>query len=137
MRITGVEVLAIPDGGDSMMLVLVDTDAGVSGLGEVGIRTRQEAVRGALAHLADVLVGQGVPVYRLLGGKVREWVPCYAHVPGEDGPLDVFVAACQDLVAQGWRHLRFSVPTPHSPLMEPRQSVRAALQRFQILRAAR
>jgi L-alanine-DL-glutamate epimerase-like enolase superfamily enzyme len=58
MRITGVEVLTIPDRGDSMMLVLVDTDAGVSGLGEVGIRTRQEAVRGAVAHLADVLVGQ-------------------------------------------------------------------------------
>jgi L-alanine-DL-glutamate epimerase-like enolase superfamily enzyme len=179
MRITGVEVLTIPDRGDSMMLVLVDTDAGVSGLGEVGIRTRQEAVRGAVAHLTDVLVGQdatriehlwqlmsrsgffpadrllsaavaavdvalwdiqgkalGVPVYRLLGGKVREWVPCYAHIPSEDGPLDVFVAACQDLVAQGWRHLRFSAPTPHSPVVEPRQSVRVALERFQALRDA-
>jgi L-alanine-DL-glutamate epimerase-like enolase superfamily enzyme len=179
MRITGVEVLTIPDRGDSMMLVLLDTDAGLSGLGEVGIRTRQEAVRGALAHLADVLVDQdatrieqlwqvmsrsgffpadrflsaavaavdvalwdiqgkalNVPVYRLLGGKVREWVPCYAHIPGEDGPLDVFVAASEDLVAQGWRHLRFSVPTPHSPVVEPRQSVRVALERFHAVRDA-
>jgi L-alanine-DL-glutamate epimerase-like enolase superfamily enzyme len=179
MKITDVEVLTIPDRGDSMMLVAVDTDAGVSGLGEVGIRTRQEAVRGALVHLREFLVGQdatriehlwqlmtrsgffpadrilssavaavdvalwdiqgkalGVPVYRLLGGKVRDWVPCYAHIPGEDGPLDNFVAACRDLVAQGWRHLRFAVPTPDSPVVEPRRSVEAAVQRFQTARDA-
>jgi L-alanine-DL-glutamate epimerase-like enolase superfamily enzyme len=58
MKITGVEVLTIPDRGDSMMLVAVDTDAGIHGLGEVGIRTRQEAARGALRHLGDLLVGQ-------------------------------------------------------------------------------
>src|SRR4029450_12899165 len=56
--------------------------------------------------------------------------------PGEDGPLDVFLAACKDLVDQGWRHLRFSVPTPHSPVMEPRQSVRVALERFHAARDA-
>jgi galactonate dehydratase len=179
MRITGVEVLTIPDRGDSMMLVAVDTDAGIHGLGEVGIRTRQEAARGALAHLREVLVGQdatriehlwqvmsrsgffpadrflssavaavdvalwdlqgkalGVPVYRLLGGKVRDWVPCYAHVPGEDGPLDAFLDSCRELVAQGWRHLRFSVPTPTSPVVEPQQSVRVALDRFHAARGA-
>ncbi len=179
MKITGVEVLTIPDRGDSMMLVLVDTDAGVYGLGEVGIRTRQEAVRGALAHLREFLIGQdatriehlwqvmsrsgffpadrflasavaavdvalwdiqgkalGVPVYRLIGGKVRDWVPCYAHVPGEDGPLEDFVRACRTLVAEGWRHLRFAVPTPDSPVVEPRRSVRAAVQRFQAARNA-
>jgi galactonate dehydratase len=179
MKITDVDVLTIPDRGDSMMLVVVDTDAGIHGLGEVGIRTRQEAVQGALAHLRELLLGQdatriehlwqvmsrsgffpadrflssavaavdvalwdiqgkalGVPVYRLLGGKVRDWVPCYAHVPGEDGPLDAFVAACRDLVAQGWRHLRFAVPTPDSPVVEPRQSVRAAVQRFHAAREA-
>ena len=127
---SSVYAMGVPDRGDTMTLVLVDTDAGLSGLGEVGIHTHQEAVRGALAHLADVLDGQdatrieqlwqvmsrsrffpadrflnaavaavdvalwdikgkalGVPVYRLLGGKVREWVPCYAHVPGEDGSV--------------------------------------------------
>jgi L-alanine-DL-glutamate epimerase-like enolase superfamily enzyme len=179
MKITGVEVITIPDRGDSMMLVAVDTDAGIYGLGEVGIRTRQEAVRGALTHLREVLVGQdatriehlwqvmsrsgfypadrilssaiaavdvalwdvqgkalGVPVYRLLGGKVRDWVPCYAHVPDEDGPVDAFVASCRDLAAQGWRHLRFAVPTPTSPVVEPRQSVRAAVERFRAARAA-
>ncbi len=179
MKISGVEVLTIPDRGDSMMLVAVDTTDGIYGLGEVGLRTRQEAVRGALRHLSAFLVGQdatriehlwqvmsrsgfypvdrvlgsaiaavdvalwdlqgkalGVPVYRLLGGKARDWVPCYAHVPGEDGPVADFVAACRELVAQGWRHLRFAVPTPESPLVVPRRSVLAAIELFYAARAA-
>ncbi len=44
MRISGVEILTVPDRGDSMMLVAVDTTEGISGLGEVGTRTRQEAI---------------------------------------------------------------------------------------------
>src|SRR3954447_13113109 len=179
MKITDLEVLTVPDRGDSMMLVVVDTDDGVHGLGEVGVRTRQEAVRGALVHLREVLVGQdatriehlwqlmtrsgffpgdrilnaavgavdvalwdiqgkalGVPVRRLLGGKVRDWVPCYAHIPGEDGPLEEFVASCRELAAAGWRHLRFAVPTPAIPVVEPRQSVLATLERFHAARDA-
>jgi L-alanine-DL-glutamate epimerase-like enolase superfamily enzyme len=151
MKITDLEVLTVPDRGDSMMLVAVDTDEGIHGLGEVGVRTRQEAVKGALVHLREILIGQdatriehlwqvmtrsgffpgdrllnsavgavdvalwdlagkalGVPVHRLLGGKVRDWVPCYAHVPGEDGPVEAFADACRELAAQGWRYLRFS-----------------------------
>jgi len=179
MRITEVEVLTVPDRGDAMMLVVVDTDEGLHGLGEVGIRTRQEAVRGALSHLRNVVVGQdptriehlwqlmsrsgffpsdrllgaavsavdlalwdilgkalGVPVYRLLGGRVRDWVPCYAHVAGEDGPVADFVENCRRLVDEGWRYLRFSLPTPDSPLLEPRESVRAAVQRCYAAREA-
>src|SRR5436305_12383832 len=58
MKITDLEVLTVPDRGDSMMLVAVDTDDGIHGLGEVGVRTRQEAVRGALIHLREILIGQ-------------------------------------------------------------------------------
>ncbi|WP_329378147.1 mandelate racemase/muconate lactonizing enzyme family protein [Streptomyces sp. NBC_01716] len=58
MKITGLEVLTLPDHGDSMMLVAVDTDEGIHGLGEVGIRSRQKAVAGALDHLADLIVGE-------------------------------------------------------------------------------
>ncbi|MDP9394789.1 MAG: galactonate dehydratase [Actinomycetota bacterium] len=179
MRIRGLEVLTIPDRGDSMMLVVVDAEDGLYGIGEVGFRTRQQAVRGALEHLAPILVGEdatriehlwqvmtrsgfypgdrvlnsavaaidialwdlqgkalGVPVYRLLGGRVRDWVPCYAHVPGEDGPVGDFVDACRELLAQGWRHLRFAVPTPTSPVVEATASVRAAVERFFAAREA-
>lgn len=58
MKITGCEVLTLPDHGDSMMLVAIDTDEGVHGLGEVGIRSRQRAVAGAVEHLAGLLVGE-------------------------------------------------------------------------------
>ncbi|MEV6103858.1 mandelate racemase/muconate lactonizing enzyme family protein [Streptomyces sp. NPDC051940] len=58
MKITGLEVLTLPDHGDSMMLVAVDTDEGIHGLGEVGIRSRQKAVAGGLEHLAELLVGE-------------------------------------------------------------------------------
>ena len=179
MRIADVEVLTIPDRGDSMMLVAVTTADGLHGLGEVGLRTRQEAVRGALAHLRPILLGQdatriehlwqlmsrsgfypadrvlasavsavdvalwdlqgkalGVPVHRLLGGAARDWVPCYAHVPGEDGPLEDFLSACCRLVDEGWRYLRFSLPAPRTPVLEPRESVRAAVERFTAARAA-
>ncbi len=77
-----------------------------------------------------------MPVYRLLGGKVRDWVPCYAHVPGEDGPVAEFADACRTLAAQGWRHLRFAVPIPTGPLVEPRRSVQRAIELFHAARAA-
>jgi len=57
MKITGIEVLTLPDHGDSMMLAVVDTDEGVHGIGEVGLRTRQRAVAGGLEHLRDLIVG--------------------------------------------------------------------------------
>lgn len=58
MKITGVEVLTLPDHGDSMMLVVVDTDEGMHGIGEVGIRSRQRAVAGAVEHLTDLVLGE-------------------------------------------------------------------------------
>jgi L-alanine-DL-glutamate epimerase-like enolase superfamily enzyme len=57
MRISDVTVFRVPDAGGTAMLVVVDTDEGVSGLGEVGIRSRQEAVAGALADLRPLLLG--------------------------------------------------------------------------------
>src|SRR3954471_12046697 len=57
MRISDVSVVQLPDAGGTAMLVIVDTDDGVAGIGEVGIRTRQGAVRGALADLRPLLLG--------------------------------------------------------------------------------
>src|SRR5215212_2379418 len=57
MRITDVSTFQVPDAGGTAMLVVVDTDEGVSGIGEVGIRSRQEAVAGALADLRPLLRG--------------------------------------------------------------------------------
>src|SRR3954449_4664662 len=57
MRISDVTVFQVPDAGGTAMLVVVDTDEGVAGIGEVGIRSRQEAVRGALTDLRPLLLG--------------------------------------------------------------------------------
>jgi L-alanine-DL-glutamate epimerase-like enolase superfamily enzyme len=57
VRISGVSAFRVPDGGGPAMVVVVDTDEGVSGLGEVGLRARHEAVRGALEDLRPQLIG--------------------------------------------------------------------------------
>src|SRR3954447_1861655 len=59
VRVVDVSVCRVPDAGGTAMLVVVDTDEGVTGIGEVGIRSRQEAVRGALADLRPLRLGAG------------------------------------------------------------------------------
>ena len=56
MKITDLEVLTIDDGG-ALMMVVVHTDEGIFGVGEVGLRSRQLAVRGALEHFKPLLIG--------------------------------------------------------------------------------
>jgi L-alanine-DL-glutamate epimerase-like enolase superfamily enzyme len=178
VRISDVSVVQVPDAGGTAMLVVVDTDEGIAGLGEVGIRPRQEAVRGALAHLRPLLIGAdpmrtehlwqlmsrggffpadgvlgaavaavdialwdikgrtfGVPVHVLLGGAVRERVPCYTHVGPEDGDTEAVLAACRARIDEGWRHLRFVVPS-EGEVLEPRRAARAAVAQMVALRTA-
>jgi len=46
----------------------------------------------------------GMPVYELLGGKVRDAVPCYDHVGGADA--SAAAEAVQKSLASGYRHIR-------------------------------
>lgn len=57
MRITEVEPLVIATGTGTYLLVVVHTDAGLHGLGEVGMRSRPRAVLGALADFAELATG--------------------------------------------------------------------------------
>lgn len=57
MKITQVELFTVPDGHSAMLLVVVHTDDGVHGIGEVGMRSRWRAVRGAVDDFAEELVG--------------------------------------------------------------------------------
>ncbi|MBT2513692.1 mandelate racemase/muconate lactonizing enzyme family protein [Arthrobacter sp. ISL-30] len=56
MKITDLEILTIDDGG-ALMMVVVHTDDGIFGVGEVGLRSRQLAVKGALEHFRPLLLG--------------------------------------------------------------------------------
>jgi L-alanine-DL-glutamate epimerase-like enolase superfamily enzyme len=54
----------------------------------------------------------GVPVYDLLGGLVRDRAVCYPHT-GAPTPEEAAEKARQ-LVAEGWKFIRLSVPSPWS-----------------------
>ncbi|MCB1122173.1 MAG: hypothetical protein KJT03_11530 [Verrucomicrobiae bacterium] len=49
----------------------------------------------------------GLPVYELLGGKVRDAVPLYAHASGKD--LKSCVESVQHWMAEGFRHVRLQM----------------------------
>src|SRR5918994_5503087 len=61
MKITGIETLPVRVGGDyeyAVLIVLVRTDEGLTGIGEASLAGRGRGVLGILDHFADLLVGQ-------------------------------------------------------------------------------
>src|SRR5262249_35440961 len=73
--------------------------------------TLNNALSGIDGALWDILGKQcGVPVYKLLGGKVHEAVPLYAHASATG------LAALEDQVrrgrADGYRHVRVQLSVP-------------------------
>lgn len=57
-RIDSVEAVTFSTGAIDRLVVLVATEAGHTGVGEAGLTGRELAVAGAVAHLADLVVGQ-------------------------------------------------------------------------------
>jgi galactonate dehydratase len=58
MRITAITPLPVWVGSRNQLVVKVETDEGIYGLGESGLSGRELAVIGALRHFAEFLVGQ-------------------------------------------------------------------------------
>lgn len=52
----------------------------------------------------------GMPVYELLGGKVRAAADTYIHASGKT--IEDTIDHAQKLITQGWRHIRLQVSTP-------------------------
>jgi len=78
----------------------------------------------------------GVPVYDLLGGRVRDKVACYCHLsPGHGGSLEDLVENGRERMAEGWRFLRWGLPA-EGELLEPGRAVRTAVAQFRALREA-
>jgi galactonate dehydratase len=66
----------------------------------------------------------GVPVYQLLGGKHRDYIPCFVTIGAPDGPQ--FIERLQAAVAQGWPCIRTGIAHPKTDdpqLFEPRESI--------------
>jgi L-alanine-DL-glutamate epimerase-like enolase superfamily enzyme len=75
----------------------------------------------------------GVPVYELLGGKVRDKVVCYPHAVG-DTP-DAIAAHSREFVDAGWKFIRFGLPS-EGDCLEPSRAVRQGVAQFAAIREA-
>src|SRR5512133_571371 len=66
----------------------------------------------------------GVPVYQLLGGKQRDYIPCFATASAPMGPQ--LIENVQEFIHRGWNVIRIGAATPDvgsdSMLFEPRES---------------
>jgi galactonate dehydratase len=177
MKITA--VTPIPVGHErNFLFVKVETDAGISGIGEAGITFQEPAVCGMLETLTPLLLGEdpfrtehlwqvmfrsgffplgrmacaaasavdvalwdvkakalGVPLYELLGGRVRERVVCYPHVRGRT--TAELVDDAKRKVADGWKFVRFD-PRPEydGVTFEPAAAVRRCVEDVAAVRRA-
>ncbi len=77
----------------------------------------------------------GVPIYDLFGGRVRDKVVCYPHNTGEALALEPLVESCLRTKEEGWKFVRWGLPHD-GEILEPRQSVKAAIDQFFAVRDA-
>ena len=57
MKITAIDAWPVWDGRRNRLFVTVDTDEGISGVGEAGISNREHAISGAIDHFRPMLLG--------------------------------------------------------------------------------
>jgi galactonate dehydratase len=158
MKVTQVRTFPVSDEEDRRYIVVrVDTDAGIHGLGEVGIVWWGRAIGQAIEHLSELIIGADPweterlwqemfrssffpadkvyscaisaidlalwdikgksvekPVYKLLGGPVRDKVVCYIHTQGET--MQQLVDNSVQAVDQGWKFVRWGQPESSGPM---------------------
>ena len=175
MKITAVKAYPISE-WRTFLFIVVETDEGITGLGEAGLTGQERAMVGAVDSLRDMLIGEdpfriehlwqtmfrgsffpaqrvissaiagidmalwdikgkalNVPVYELLGGRVRDKVVCYPHIGG--ATVDALVEDAERHVADGWRFVRWGI-SGEGEILEPRRAVRKAVAEFAALRSA-
>jgi galactonate dehydratase len=183
MKITDVKTYPVWVGSRNQLIVKIETDDGVYGLGESGLSGRELAVVGALKHYREILIGQdpmkigfiwqllyrsqyfeggrvltaamaaidlalhdikgkalGVPVYELLGGKQRDFIPCFATTGADSA--EQLIANAQLLVSKNWNVIRMSPAyrrtdlTTTDQVWEPWNSIGVTADWFTQVRAA-
>ena len=82
-----------------------------------------------------------MPVYKLLGGPVRNKVVCYPHTQG--ATTEDLVQNCLDRVEEGWKFVRWGQPETSgrfedsgTSLLEPVESMRLAVDQMSKVREA-
>jgi galactonate dehydratase len=74
-----------------------------------------------------------VPLYQLLGGKMRDKAVCYPHIGGRT--IDELVENAKAKVDAGYKFVRFSV-SAEGNVLEPPRAVRRTIHEFEALRTA-
>ena len=184
MKVTEIKQYRVQDprGRGGYYVIKVNTDAGISGLGEVGIRGWGNAIQNAIDHLAELVVGSDPweterlwqemfrsgffpadtvyscaisaidialwdikgksvdkPVYKLLGGPVRDKVICYPHIGG--ATIEKLVDSAKEHWDKGWKFARWHQPPTHGDLTEPgvldpRDGIKVSAQAMEAVRKA-
>jgi galactonate dehydratase len=93
--------------------------------GGVAILSGISAIEMALWDITGKAYNQ--PVYKLLGGACRDFIPCYTHT-GDP-------ARAQELMAEGWRAFKSGPKTP-SKTIDEREIVRETAKAFEAMRVA-
>src|SRR5215218_3763783 len=85
MKITGIETYPVWGGERNLLIVVVDTDEGIYGVGEAGLTGRELAVMGTIEHFQPLLMGEDPfrteHLWQLLSGRL---LPCAARCFGGD-----------------------------------------------------
>lgn len=92
----------------------------------------------------------GMPVYQLLGGKMREAADCYGHASGAE--ISQVIDSAKQYMSRGFRHVRVQVGVPgmagygsgrsdqkvaslhNGPIFEPAAYIKRALKMFEACR---
>ena len=75
-----------------------------------------------------------VPIYQLLGGRVRDRVVCYPHTGGRT--TEELVERCLAARDEGWKFVRFSPNIGPDGRFEPGEAVRESVAMFEAVRGA-
>jgi galactonate dehydratase len=175
--ITGVRTVAVGAGWRNYVYVLIDTDRGITGLGEASLGGQTHAVMGMIEDLKPLLIGAdpfrieyiwqqayrhafwhggvtflsalsgievalwdikgqalGIPIWRMLGGLVRDRIRAYANGPRGETP-DELARSAADLVAMGYGALKFT-PFDATPTLAGRRAIDAAVAKVRAVREA-
>ena len=179
MKIAHISTTLVDANWRNFTFVQIYTDAGLVGLGEATIRSREHAVVGAIEDMSRVLIGQdpfqiqahwqmlyqdfhkrggvilmaaisaleialwdilgqalGVPIYQLLGGKLRERVRVYNNGWFEGlCSLEALVQAAQQAVQAGFTALKWNPFHSVNGWLSPKQR-RQVLEEVAAIRQA-
>lgn len=81
----------------------------------------------------------GIPLYKLLGGPVRDKVVCYPHTQGNTSTQ--LIENCKRAVDDGWKFVRWHQPETGQLFeggnrLEPIESIRIAVEQMDLVRKA-